>query len=240
MSSFAIIISFYAPRPTDDLRRLMTDLGAYKDQGIIVINDDQLRGDPQFQRLAGWRTITVPNRGMNIGAWQQGFLACPNKDFYFFFQDECFIKQPGYIEACIKRFSDNPKLGMLGESLNLKWDHSWDSMRQSGMNWVDSEHQINGKRVPRVEFYLDALKRMGIMPGDSGLHLRSLCWSFRGTALRSIGGFPVGDNKGECIAAEIGVSRHIQQCGYQFDQISNTPFSYVGHREWKADGSSKA
>lgn len=218
----------------------MTDLSTYSGRGIIVINNDHPKGDLQVHQLAGWHSITVPNRGMNIGAWQQGFLARPNEDFYFFFQDECFIKQPGYIEACIQRFSDYPRLGMLGESLNLKWNHPWDNLRHSRMNWVDSEHQINGERVPRVEFYLATLERMGITPGESGLHLRSLCWSFRGTALRSIGGFPIGDNKGECIAAEIGVSRHIQQHGYQFDQISDTPFFYIGHREWRDDGSSKA
>ncbi len=239
MTSTLNIISFYAPRPADDLHALMSDLDGYKDRTLIVINSDHLSGEPQIHSLAGWHAIAAPNRGMNIGAWQQGFLARPNEDFYFFFQDECFIKQPGFFDTCLRRFEDNPKLGMLGESLNLKWNHPWHTMQQSGLNWRDADHQIDGIQVPRVDFYLMALERMGIAPGDSGLHLRSLVWAFRGDALRAIGGFPVGSSKGDCIAAEIGVSRSVLQHGYLFDQLCPTPFSYIGHREWKADGSSK-
>ncbi len=235
----AIIISFYAPRPADDLHQLMTSLEPYKATGAIVINSDQLSGEPQFHKLNGWQAIAAPNRGMNIGAWQQGFLARPNEDFYFFFQDECFVKQPGFFDACLRRFEANPTLGMLGESLNLKWNHPWDAMRNSSMNWQDADHQVNGVPIPRVDYYLRALEHMGIAPGDSGLHLRSLCWAFRGDTLRAIGGFPVGASKGECIAAEIGVSRKVLQHGYLFDQLCPAPFSYIGHREWKADGSSK-
>jgi hypothetical protein len=239
LSSGAIIISFYEPRSADDLHQLMTSLAMYKDQGSIVINSDQLDGEPQFHSLDGWQAITVPNRGMNIGAWQQGFLARPDENIYFFLQDECFVKQPGFFEACLQRFEDNPKLGMLGESLNLKWNHPWPAMRKSGLNWQDADHQIDGTDIPRVDYYLKTLERLGIAPGDSGLHLRSLCWAFRGDTLRAIGGLPVGVSKGECIAAEIGVSRKVLQHGYLFDQLCPAPFNYVGHREWKADGSSK-
>jgi hypothetical protein len=239
LTSTAIIISFYAPRPANDLRQLMASLATYKDQSTIVINSDQLEGKPQLHSLAGWQAIAAPNRGMNIGAWQQGFLARPDENFYFFFQDECFIKQTGFFEACLRRFEENSKLGMLGESLNLKWNHPWPAMRNSDMNWKDADHRIDGVHVPRVDYYLKGLERLGIAPGDSGLHLRSLCWAFRGDTLRAIGGFPIGVSKGECITAEIGVSRKVLQHGYLFDQLCPTPFTYIGHREWKADGSGK-
>ncbi len=239
MSTSLNIISFYAPRPAEDLYKLMADLERHKEQTIIVINSDQLDAEPQFHSLSGWQAIAAPNRGRNIGAWQQGFLARPHEDFYFYFQDECFVRQPGFFDACLRRFKDNPKLGMLGESLNLKWNHPWAAMRNSAMNWRDADHAVDGVQIPRVDYYLLALAGMGIAPGDSGLHLRSLCWAFRGDTLRAIGGFPVGTSKGECIAAEIGVSRKVLQHGFQFDQLCPTPFSYIGHREWKADGSSK-
>lgn len=238
-SSIAIVISFYLPRSSDNLHQLLSSLNEFREQGSVVINSDEARENSKVGLLSGWRTLTVPNRGMNIGAWQQGFLARPDEDFYFFFQDECFIKKTGYIEACLERFNLNQKLGMLGESLNRKWDHSWAEMQNSSLNWSDENHQLNGKVLPRVDYYLVTLKRMGIDPGASALHLRSLCWAFRGSLLRAVGGFPIGLSKGECIAAEIGVSRKVLQLGYEFDQLRPTPFAYVGHREWKPDGSSK-
>jgi hypothetical protein len=239
MSSFVNIISFYAPRPVADLLALMNALEQHQKDSIIVINSDQVHDQVQYQNINGWPAIVAPNRGMNIGAWQQGFLARPNEDFYFFLQDECFIKQPGFFSACLARFENEPQLGMLGESLNYKWNHSWEEMRNSNMNWRDTDHQIDNVPVARVDYYLLAMARMGIDPGESGLHLRSLCWAFRGETLRAIGGFPIGNTKGDCIAAEIGVSRKVIQHGYQFDQLSSTPFSYIGHREWRADGSAK-
>lgn len=239
MISHINVVSFYAPRPVDDLLALMNSLKHQQKETIIVINSDQVNGEPEFQDLNGWSAIVTPNRGMNIGAWQQGFLARPNEDFYFFFQDECFVKQSGFFEACMDRFANEPRLGMLGESLNFKWNHRWEDMRRSNLNWQDTDHQINGVPIDRVDYYLITMARMGIDPGETGLHLRSLCWAFRGDALRAIGGFPIGHTKGECIAAEIGVSRQVLQHGYQFDQLCATPFTYVGHREWKSDGSAK-
>jgi hypothetical protein len=64
-------------------------------------------------------------------------------------------------------------------------------------------------------------------------------WFFPGTMLRLLGGFPVGANRGECVAAEIAVSRKIVSLGYRFDQICEPPFSFFGHSEWRSDGLSK-
>lgn len=239
MNSIAIIISFYAARTTDYLFQLMKMLEPFKRQCSIVINTPQLRKETKIHQFSDWEVIFAPNHGMNIGAWQQGFLAKPDRDFYFFFQDECFIKREGFFAACIQRFKENPRLGMLGESLNFKWNQPWHELQNSHLNWCDDDHQINGKRIPRVDFYLMSLQKRCIDPGDSALHLRSLCWAFRGQTLRSIGGFPYGASKGDCIAAEIGVSKQVLQVGYTFDQVAPSPFYYVGHREWKADGNSK-
>jgi hypothetical protein len=239
LSNFAVIVSFYQPRPADDLQNLLSALESFQQQTVIVINSDHAGSDPTTHTLAGRQAIVRENIGMNIGAWNEGFLANPGEDYYFFLQDECFIKQPGFFEACIARFSANPKLAMLGESLNHKWNHPWDILSGSGLNWRDADHLINGESVPRVDFYLKTMQSMNIDAGNTGLHLRSLCWAFRGDVLRAMGGFPFGKNKGECIAAEIGVSRKVLQLGFEFDQITPNPFCFIGHREWKADGSSK-
>ena len=162
-----------------------------------------------------------------------------DSDFYFFFQDECFIKNVGFITACIHRFKNDFHLGMLGESLNKNWGQSWTKLRNSNLNWLDNDHIINGKQIPRVNFYLELLKKWNVNPDTTGLHLRSLFWSFRGDLLRKMNGFHIGANKGECIAAEIATSKITSQLGYKFDQIETSPFCYVGHREWRDDGFSK-
>ncbi len=239
LDKLTIVVSFYAGRSTENLEKLLVSLEPFKKQTIIVMNSDQVSGDPIQKNISGWQAIIRENKGMNIGAWNEGFSAQPHKDYYFFLQDECFIKNLGFIETCIDRFLKNSKLAMLGESLNNKWNYPWEILAQSSLNWKDDDHQINGHYIPRVEFYLRNMKSLGINCGKTGLHLRSLFWAFRGDALRTIKGFPVGHNKGECIAAEIGISRKILQQGYEFDQITLIPFNFIGHSEWKADGSSK-
>ena len=70
-------------------------------------------------------------------------------------------------------------------------------------------------------------------------HLRSLIWSFKNETVRKIQGFPIGINKGECIASEIAVSKKIEALGLQIKQVDSAPFKYIHHTEWNRDGFSK-
>jgi hypothetical protein len=79
----------------------------------------------------------------------------------------------------------------------------------------------------------------GINPGVTGRHLRSLVWGFSNESLSRLGGFPIGSTKEECIASEIAVSKKIEQLGLSVTQISDTPFTFFKHEEWRADGTSK-
>lgn len=235
-----IAVSYYQSRNPEHLVRLLSNIDSYKRNTVVVVNSDEINGNEALEtEESGWKIYIRKNTGMNIGAWNHAFQNQPDKDYYFFFQDECYIKRNGFIESCINKFEADPNLAMLGESLNLKWDKSWLDLQKSPMNWVDQDHVIKGKPVSRVFYYQETLKKLGIGAGDSGLHLRSLCWAFKGSVLREMNGFPEGTTKGECIAIEIGVSRKVAQLGYDFAQLENQPFNYVGHREWRADGSSK-
>jgi hypothetical protein len=128
---------------------------------------------------------------------------------------------------------------MLGESLNRKWNHPWETLTNSPLNNYCDDHFIGSGCSRRVDTYLSAMQSWGVDPGETGAHLRSLVWAIRGDVLRQMGGFPIGNNKGECIAAEISVSRRVIQMGLEFDQIDRAPFFYFGHLEWRSDGSSK-
>ena len=232
-----ITVSFYEGRSSDQLIELLGHLDEYRDDLLLVINRDEI---PEMQfDFNNIRTINNKNLGMNIGAWNAAFQAYPDKDLYLFLQDECFLKRTGFLTAIKKRFENDRSLGMLGESLNLKWAYPWSQLESSALNSHADDHYVNGLPGRRVECYLRAMHSWGINPGSTGAHLRSLFWSFPGSVLRELGGFPVGFNRGGCIAAEIGVSRKVESLGYTFDQISGVPFSFFGHSEWRADGVSK-
>ena len=53
--------------------------------------------------------------------------------------------------------------------------------------------------------------------------------------LEQIGGFPLGANYGECIAAEIGVSRSVVAHGMGLGMVGPAPFHVFRHHEWNQD-----
>ena len=232
-----IVVSFYDKRDDDELNELLRLLQPYNEQILVVVNTDDLIFQPCVP--SNIRSLPNANIGMNIGAWDRAFKEYPDQDVYIFLQDECFLKRDGFLNFIVNRFHSEPLLGMVGESLNYKWAMPWDQLRQSPLNSNAPEHLAHGNVVGRVDCYLQAMKNWGIDPGQTGIHLRSLIWAFRGKVLRELGGFPLGGNKGECIAAEIAVSRQVASLGYEFDQLVETPFFFFGHSEWRADGSSK-
>jgi hypothetical protein len=237
MKKFKIIISFYCARENQRLLALLRSIKIHKNSTVVVANSDSSKNLPKFD-------LDIPliynqNIGMNIGAWDRGFREFPYEDLYIFLQDECFLKNNNFVHALASRFNQDSKLGMLGETVNERWNFPWDALKNSQYNHIAADHFIDGVPAGRVDSYLNFLKVSGIDPGITGRHLRSLMWAIPGNIMRSLGGFPIGTNKGECIGSEIGVSRKIVSMGYKFDQISQTPFHCFGHSEWRRDGFSK-
>jgi hypothetical protein len=237
LAKYTIVISYYAARSDSNLSRLIDSLVSYPCDLTVVVNTDApvelARHSPNI------KLIVNNNVGMNIGAWNRGFLEDNDSDFYIFLQDECYLRSRNFLEYISDRFDREHNLGMMGESLNQKWAHSWASLRESPLNHFEDDHYVNGVKSRRVDTYLCMMEQWGINPGGTGSHLRSLVWAFPGAVLRELGGFPIGQNKGECIAAEIAVSRRIADMGLDFDQFALSPFTFFGHLEWRLDGSSK-
>lgn len=147
---------------------------------------------------------------------------------------ECYVVRKNWL-AAFRRRGAEPGIGMIGESLNESWDRSWRDLRREQEGVLLTEHRIDGKCVNRVDYYLKFFGEVGIAPGPSGRHLRSLVWYFRGDVLSRIGGFPQGRNYAECIAAEIGVSKRVEGLGLRVEQLDDEPFRYIRHREWNQD-----
>lgn len=225
-----VIISHYDRRPRAPLRRLVRALGACGECDVCVVVNKAGRGAPSLP--AHVRVIERENTGMNIGAWEAGWRAAPGYAHYLFLQDECELARPDWREAYLERARD-PAIGLLGEALNAQWDKPWDALARERAGERLPGHERNGQPMERVALYLDCMRAWDVDPGPTGRHLRSLTWFARRETLEAIGGFPIGTTYGECIAAEIAVSRKVEAAGLRVEQIAPEPFAYIRHAEWK-------
>ena len=247
-SRIAFIISHF-PRSNSisNLERLIEQLRPYN-KVIIVVENSLNSSDVLPQRWKdGIYLVRRGNSGMNIGAWQIGYQNYSDFDYFFFFQDESFIVNAQFLDKYVGLFKSDPRLGMIGDSLNLKWNLLWDELEVSRFNhevlvqpnnYTDSV-DINGTsflKTRRVSFYRKRLEEWGVLTNGLGAgHLRALNWCMKKEVMSLIK-FPIGISKHECIAAEIAVSRAVIQSGYRICQSVKYPFQYVGHHEWDEKG----
>jgi hypothetical protein len=233
-----IVISYYFSRPDKNLFDLLLSLKkVFAGRIVVIVNSDN--NVSWSSPIDGVVFKYNKNVGMNIGAWNRGYLDNPDANFYLFLQDECFVKRADFFYSILAKFESEPDIGLLGESINCKWDIDWATLSESALNSLEADHLIDDRVVRRVDMYLHMMRFWGVNPGSSGRHLRSLVWALPGRVMRELGGFPIGQNKGECIASEIAVSRKIVNLGYRVEQFDLNPFTFFGHREWRADGLSK-
>jgi hypothetical protein len=232
-----IVISHYNLRSKIILKELINSLVSDQYDIVVVVNNDDLYSIRYDIFCPGVMSINRPNSGMNIGAWDCAFREFPNYEYYIFLQDECLIMNFLFIDVYKARLSD-AKIGMIGESINFKWNMDWNLLSKSALNYYIGLNNF-GNKVARVEYYLQMMKKWGVEPGVTGRHLRALIWALRGEVLFKINGFPIGSWKEECIAAEIAVSKSVEQLGLKVEQVDADPFKYIQHSEWRSDGYSK-
>lgn len=232
-----VVVSHYMARPKDDLQALLTQLKPITSDILVVVNDDAHRGPVQWLQGTDVPSLNRENTGMNIGGWNEAYQQQPDFDQYIFLQDECRIVNNDFLLAYQERLSE-PGIGMIGESLNSQWDRSWSDLSASPLNYPV---QITPAAPPmlRTAFYLACLQNWRINPGHTGSHLRALVWGLPASKLKAINGFQNGRNKEECIAAEIAASKSVEQQGAQVVQVSEAPFKFIQHKEWRADGTHK-
>lgn len=233
-----VVISYFDQRPKEPLGRLLDsitrfDAGAEYDCRIVV-NSTRRESISLSERHSAFESVISyrENTGMNIGAWDFGWRANPHYDYYLFLQDECLVVQDNWLRA-FQEAADHPDVGMVGESMNLKWNQDWESIKRTwGTTWI-AGHYIDGSPADRVTVYQKFMHDRGIPFGETGRHLRSLVWFLRNDVLTRINGFPIGNNLGECIAAEIAVTKMIEARGLQVTQVAAQDFCYIQHCEWQ-------
>lgn len=228
-----LVISYYDRRSPAALHSLLAQISACPrrpEKTTVVVNET---GGEVAQVELGDSSVSVLRRhnvGMNIGAWDAGWRQV-DSDLHVFMQDDCYILRNDWLDL-FERAAAKPGVGLVGESFNPSWEHSWDMLGHLHAGSQLPEHTIDGKTVPRVELYLHMLNKWGIVQGATGRHLRSLVIAATQRTLSRINGFPCGSSYGECIAAEIGISRAVEAAGLRLVQVGDEPFLAIGHHDW--------
>lgn len=235
-NGLSVVISAYKQRGIENALDLARRIESHVDEIFVVVNDDEAVG-ANLQKLSGIEFIFQRNLGMNIGAWSTGLSLCDERNAVLCLQDECTIVNPQFADR-YRSLLGEPDAGMVGESLNPKWDHPWSSLKQSPLNY--SLKRAGAAEISRVDFYLRCMEAWRISPGNTGAHLRALVWGFSRNVRKNLRQLPLGADKEQCIAAEIGVCKYVENNLFlKVSQSAARPFSYIAHSEWDASGWAK-
>jgi len=233
MERTLIVVSYYDGRTIKYLKSLLKSMKEYSAGSAydlcIVVNstsEKKIKINPKVANV-----IYHENIGMNIGAWDYGWRMNPNYRDYLFLQDECYVVKNNWLSSFQRIFKES-NVGMVGESINEKWNKDWEKLHNEQQSIKMREHELDGELANRVDVYLNFMRRNKIDPGRNGRHLRSLVWYLDRVTLEKIGGFPIGTNYGECIASEIAVSKSVEETGKTIVQVSDEAFKYIRHLEW--------
>jgi hypothetical protein len=231
-----IVISHYEKRDKSVLKNLLSQFQQMKENLVVVINRDNVSKESSYY-ADGTIIVERPNLGMNIGGWSSAIKYCRKFDYVIFMQDECEIVDFAFLEH-YSNLLNNDQIGMVGESINPKWVYSWEVLKLMSINYQLPSN--TEKSITRIDLYHKCFDNWGIKHGNSGHHLRALVWGFKNDVLqKNIEQFPLGMSKEECIAAEIGVSKLVEQYGLRVIQSNERPFCFIRHKEWRQDGWSK-
>ena len=226
-----------APRPLWQLLRSMQRHSAGAPYDVLIVcnggDREPLRVPPAF-RWPNLRVLDRENTGWNLGAWEAGWRASPGNEFFLFLQAECFIRRADWLRRFEHRLEQDGGVGMIGE--RLMWQQmSWNYVREA----TALDLAVNGAVPPgvleSVARYQELLRARGIEPGVLGTHLVSIILFLRRALLERIGGFPlIGEDYLQAVACEIGLSKLVEAQGLRITQLSDAPFSFVGHSQWTA------
>ncbi|MBL8753586.1 MAG: hypothetical protein JNK15_09815 [Planctomycetes bacterium] len=235
-----VVVSHYDARPRQDLDTLLDDLarvpaGAPFDV-LVVVNQTRPEPTAISAALPGLRVLHRPNSGYNIGAWEHGWRSASGYAHYLFLQDECRLRRPGWLLPFVLRLQ-RPEVGLVGERMNPTWAADWATLERRFAGHTLDHHHVDGEPAERLPTYRAFWQRNGIDPGPRGDHLQTLVLAVRADVLQRIGGFPLGSDYGEAIAAEIGVSKRVQMLGLSVEEVGPRPFTWITHPQWqeKAD-----
>ncbi|MBX3414321.1 MAG: hypothetical protein KF708_16660 [Pirellulales bacterium] len=230
-----VIVSHYDARPIEPLVQLLDGLAetpaGFPYEVRVVINHETWRPCELPERHRHLTVVHRENRGFNIGAWEQGWRLDPPRDAYLFLQDECIVARENWLLPFVEKASQSD-VGLVGERIPPTWDLSWSHLEWQFGKKILPGHEVSGRQVDRLTCYRDFWRRQGIPPAPTGAHVQSLVMFARREVLARIGGFPLGQNYGEAIAAEIGASFLVRALGLRLCEVGETAFTCFNHPQW--------
>ena len=231
-----VVICHWAGEPARHLYRLLTQLqrtnsGSSFDT-LIVCNggvEEPLVLPARFNGLKA-RIINRRNEGYNLAAWECGWRAAGEYEFFLFLQDQCVVRKNNWLRDFEFRLSNDPGTGLLGEQ--LAWDRmSWDYIRKS------TERDLGEVIARQIDIYKELLTKANIPLGDNGTHLKSIILFTSRNILQEIDGFPyIGPSYREAVASEIGFSRLIESRHYRIATVRGGNYELIGHLQWGKKG----
>ncbi|MEZ4601553.1 MAG: hypothetical protein R2940_17330 [Syntrophotaleaceae bacterium] len=226
----AVVISAWEGHPALVLRRLVNSMKRFAPgvpfDPVLSINGEGY--DLPEDLAAVFRHVfRRENTGYNLGAWDHAWRHLAGYDYYLFLQDECFIRRGNWVRLFLQRFAGDRDCGLIGENLNPGWNHSWQDL-------IESE-SFSEKKRQRAMLYRQLLQQWGIPAGQTAAHLTSVVQFTARRILEEVDGYPIRNEHGEAVAAEIGFSRKIAAAGYSLHQLGRWRHQTIGHPQWPTE-----
>jgi hypothetical protein len=233
-----VVICYYIGQPLKALFRLLDQMGKV-DAGsvfdvVIVVNGGDVRPLTLPEKFGGLRATVINrvNQGYNIEAWDVGWRASPDHDYFLFLQAECFLKRPNWITDFEFRMDRDRGVGLLGEL--FFWEQkSWEFIREATDRDLGQSVCTPGESMHPIDEVRSQMEAHGLPLTELGTHLSAIILFTSKAILLEIGGFPlVGTTYRQATAGEVGFSRVIESRGYRLSRIRDRDFSMIGHQQF--------
>jgi hypothetical protein len=184
----------------------------------------------------GPRILNRENYGYNLGAWDHGWRNADNYEYYLFLQDDCILKNPGWVHEFVFRMTQDENIGLLGEMV-MHDQMGWEYVRRALYHPYHEEPERWPEPVHPIDVYRDLFEKRGIPWNPCATHLPSIILFTSREILERIDGFPIfGPTYRQAVACEVAFSQLITLLGYRISKIEDIPFAKIGHRQWSSNG----
>jgi len=234
-----VVVCYWVGQPIKNLFRLLKQMGKL-DAGkpfdvVVVVNGGDIKPltlPAKFEPL-GARVINRVNHGYNIEAWDVGWRACDDYDYFLFLQSECFLKRSCWISDFEFRMARDRGVGLLGEV--YVWEQkTWEFIREATDRDLGKRAWPEGEPMHPIDTIRSFIQARGIPLTELGTTMMSIILFTSKAILKEVDGFPAiaTSRYYEACSSEVAFSRMIESRGYRLSKVRDRDFSLIGHRQY--------